>query len=73
VLRLAPYNIRIDVSLDKLLIAGLTESDYINFHEITSSYETKNVQKLNQIFQIAVPIMHLSYVLRKISIIEYSY
>jgi hypothetical protein len=39
--------------LDNLLI-GIIRSNYINFHEIMYSYESKNVKNLKQLVQTAV-------------------
>jgi hypothetical protein len=46
-------------------------SNYINFHEIICSYGAKNVEKLNS-FKLQF-LMHVTYVSRKITIMNYSY
>jgi transcription initiation factor IIE alpha subunit len=47
------YNVHIETLTGYLLI-GIIRSNYINFHEIICSYESKNIKNLKLLVQTAV-------------------
>ena len=54
------------------LIIGIINGNRINLHEIMCSYAAKNVDKLNYMFK-KLYLMPVTYVLCKISVVEYSH